>query len=377
MTLKTPARKSSRKRTHRDYANLAAGLGSDPNRWQRMVAAKDISPAPFRRMQGAELDSWLDDDENALREPVIIEQPDGLGMKMPPRDLTVEHVAEYIGEDTPLEVIGAPLPQPVWPISVRQRSHLLLLCRCRIAGRCAWLESGEVGGLHRARPVQAGEGAECHLARDLGHRAGQHGAPAENSAGLGLGGKFLAKHEEGQEQCIPQGAAVLSHGRSQCMDGTCSLLVVPFIAHAQQDWHIDFAGSSVYYHILHGSKVRRHTWDGWNTIHRAIGILLYPADSGQSSRIREVVGQRATEPGMAGGHGGRGVQSGTGGGEYYDYPYWMDPRCGECYWVYEKTSADGMQFTPVDTLVFGGNFLHSYDVATRTCIVTLRREVLK
>jgi F-box/leucine-rich repeat protein 10/11 len=22
-----------------------------------------------------------------------------------------------------------------------------------------------------------------------------------------------------------------------------------------QDWHVDFAGSSVYYHILHGSKV--------------------------------------------------------------------------------------------------------------------------
>jgi F-box/leucine-rich repeat protein 10/11 len=27
------------------------------------------------------------------------------------------------------------------------------------------------------------------------------------------------------------------------------------ISDALQDWHIDFAGSSVYYHILSGSKV--------------------------------------------------------------------------------------------------------------------------
>lgn len=108
MTLKTPARKSARKRTHRDYANLNSGLGSDPNRWQRLIESKDIKKDPFRRMQGADLESWLENDENALREPIIIEKPEGLGMKMPPPDLTVEHVAEYIGEDTPLEVIGAP-----------------------------------------------------------------------------------------------------------------------------------------------------------------------------------------------------------------------------------------------------------------------------
>lgn len=107
MTLKTPARKSARKRTQRDYANLNSGLGSDPNRWQRLIEAKDIKKDPFRRMQGADLEAWLEDDENALREPIVIEKPDGLGMKMPPPDLTVEHVAEYIGEDTPLEVIGA------------------------------------------------------------------------------------------------------------------------------------------------------------------------------------------------------------------------------------------------------------------------------
>lgn len=45
----------------------------------------------------------------------------------------------------------------------------------------------------------------------------------------------------------------------------------------------------------------------------------------------------------------------------------MDTRCGRC-----KDHRSGLcsyfllQYTPVDTLVFGGNFLHSYNMATRT-----------
>ena len=71
-----------------------------------MMENKVIKNAPFRRMKGSELDSWLDDDEAAMKEPIIFEKPDGLGMKMPPEGLTVEHIAEYIGEDVSLEVIG-------------------------------------------------------------------------------------------------------------------------------------------------------------------------------------------------------------------------------------------------------------------------------
>jgi F-box/leucine-rich repeat protein 10/11 len=69
---------------------------------------KVIKKAPFKKMKGSELDSWLEDDpDGAMKEPVIIEKPDGLGMKMPPEGLTIERVAEYVGESVPLEVIGA------------------------------------------------------------------------------------------------------------------------------------------------------------------------------------------------------------------------------------------------------------------------------
>lgn len=77
---------------------------------------KVIKKAPFKRVKGVDLDSWLENEpDNAMKEPIIIEKPDGLGMKMPPDGLTVEHVAEYIGEDVPLEVIGQLLSIP--PIS--------------------------------------------------------------------------------------------------------------------------------------------------------------------------------------------------------------------------------------------------------------------
>lgn len=107
ITMKPPARKSSRKRTQLDYANLDSGLQSDPNRWTRMLEGKTIKDDNFQRMQGSEVGlEWLESNPNAMREPFVVETPDGLGMKMPDEDFSVDSVAEVVGEDTPVEVIG-------------------------------------------------------------------------------------------------------------------------------------------------------------------------------------------------------------------------------------------------------------------------------
>jgi F-box/leucine-rich repeat protein 10/11 len=61
-------------------------------------------------MRGSDLnEEWLEDDSTAMTEPVIIEEPDGLGMMMPPSTLTVPEIANILGHNTPLEVIGTPL----------------------------------------------------------------------------------------------------------------------------------------------------------------------------------------------------------------------------------------------------------------------------
>ena len=59
-------------------------------------------------MTGAELtQDWLDSDPTAMTEPIVIEEPDGLGMAMPPSSLTVPEIATTLGHETPLEVIGS------------------------------------------------------------------------------------------------------------------------------------------------------------------------------------------------------------------------------------------------------------------------------
>jgi F-box/leucine-rich repeat protein 10/11 len=107
ITLKAPARKSDRKRNYQDYASLNLGLASDPNRWMRMLENKKFKKDTFPRMHGSNVTvEWLEEDEDAMTEPIVVEKPDGLGMKMPPSDFTVEDVAELVGEETPVEVIG-------------------------------------------------------------------------------------------------------------------------------------------------------------------------------------------------------------------------------------------------------------------------------
>ena len=130
ITVKQPTRKSSRKRAPRDYASLHAGIGvgvaspggllSDvvdgPGRWHALLREKEASGGivngsgmggVVRIMRGADVTrEWLDTDETALREPVLVESPEGLGMEMPAPGLTVSDVADIVGPDTPVEVMG-------------------------------------------------------------------------------------------------------------------------------------------------------------------------------------------------------------------------------------------------------------------------------
>jgi F-box/leucine-rich repeat protein 10/11 len=108
--LKPPARKSSRKRTQLDYANLHAGIdpaSANGSKWVAIIDTKPIQPDNFRRLQGSDLNiDWLEQDPEALKEPIVIETPDGLGMRMPDSDFTVAKVAEVVGPQIPVEVIG-------------------------------------------------------------------------------------------------------------------------------------------------------------------------------------------------------------------------------------------------------------------------------
>jgi hypothetical protein len=110
ITLLPPTRKSNRKRARLDYANIEAGLPSDqsdPNRWMHVIRDKTIHPDTFRRVKGEDLSrEWLEQDPLAMTEPIVIENAEGLGMRMPGKEFTVSNVAELVGPDTPVEVMG-------------------------------------------------------------------------------------------------------------------------------------------------------------------------------------------------------------------------------------------------------------------------------
>ncbi|KAI0302356.1 hypothetical protein B0F90DRAFT_1714157 [Multifurca ochricompacta] len=101
------------------------------------------------------------------------------------------------------------------------------------------------------------------------------------------------------------------------------------VAGAWTDWHIDFAGSSVYYHILRGSKTFlfiRPT---------ATNLALYERWSGSE------------------------IQSHTWLGDMVDEVTRVDLSEGNTMII--PTGWIHAVYTPQDALVFGGNFLHSYN----------------
>lgn len=107
---KGPTRKSTRMTAKIDYATLNEGVQADPKRWMRYLETKRIVMHSFPRMKGADVTmAWLTENEDAMTQPIIIEDPDGLGMKMPDPSFTVSDVARLVGENEKVEVLGTPI----------------------------------------------------------------------------------------------------------------------------------------------------------------------------------------------------------------------------------------------------------------------------
>lgn len=139
ITFKPPARKSARKRAQPDYATLNAGVEADPSRWLRVIQSKPIKDDEFKRMKGSDVGlEWLESDENAMKEPIVIENPEGLGMKMPDANFRVSDVADVVGYETPVEVIGR-------VTHLTYGEYPYTLCRCSNSVKLPWVDPWEVG----------------------------------------------------------------------------------------------------------------------------------------------------------------------------------------------------------------------------------------
>lgn len=113
MVVRPPPRKSERSHLNIDYTSLNLGdttnILSDQHAYNAFFegdAPRKFAPDRFERMHGKDLTKdWAE--RTGCKEPVVIPKgmSEGMGMVMP-TNLTVRKVAEMVGEDTKVEVIG-------------------------------------------------------------------------------------------------------------------------------------------------------------------------------------------------------------------------------------------------------------------------------
>lgn len=107
ITLKRPSLKSGLRATPRLVDSISNNtLANNPDkRWLEGSQARQDN---FSRMQGKDVGlEWLAADDKAMSEPIIVEEPQGLGLEMP-KGFTADDVVQHVGANHPVEVIGAP-----------------------------------------------------------------------------------------------------------------------------------------------------------------------------------------------------------------------------------------------------------------------------
>jgi hypothetical protein len=157
VTYKTPARKSTRKRNPQDYASVDSGAAPDSRRWLWNVADKMSFTDPFKRMDGVNVNlTWLEEDETAMLEPIVIESPEGLGLKMPANDFAVDDVADLLGEQTPVDVIGTSSGHDTDAALHNFSRRCLPIC-------FSGLDLGQMGRLCRERTLETRQDIQCNL----------------------------------------------------------------------------------------------------------------------------------------------------------------------------------------------------------------------
>ncbi|GAA5936996.1 hypothetical protein JCM3775_001921 [Rhodotorula graminis] len=299
-------RKSSRSTRAQgiDYANLDAHLPASVDRWSRTISAREASGAivdgftgegAFRRFEdGHELsregDEWVYGDKG-MTEPFVVVKEDGLGLKMP-RHLTVKQVAELVGPKTPLEVIDCASQSSLANWTLGQ-----------------WADYYEDPGRDKVRNVISLEVSDSRLGEMVT-------APE------------LVRKLDWVDTVWPEDMKV--PGQYPRVQKYCLMSV----SRCWTDWHVDFAGSSVFYHVLRGGKTFffiRPT---------PANLQAYEQWSGSSER-----------------------QEQTWLGDMCDQVYRMDLVEGNTAFI--PTGWIHAVYTPADSLVIGGNFLHSLNIPTQ------------
>lgn len=182
--------------------------------WYSIAESRALLKNAFPPMTAEQLTlDWLNNDPTAFTQPIFIPVSEGLDMKVLPQDMKISEIAEKVGRDYPLEVIDVASQESLssWTM-----------------GR--WADYYENGEREKVRNVISLELSETPL-RDsvVSPRIVREIDWVEKYWPAHMKGKYV--YPQVTRYCL------MSPGQSWT------------------DWHIDFSASSVYYHILRGSKV--------------------------------------------------------------------------------------------------------------------------
>ncbi|XP_022081440.1 histone lysine demethylase PHF8-like isoform X2 [Acanthaster planci] len=253
------------------------------------------------RLNGSELTvPYLE--RNGFTQPILVESKEGLGLQVPPQTFTVSDVERYVGSMRDIDAIDVPrqneckMPMRQWVdyYNSPNRDKVLNVISLEFSGtKLSNLVQApkvvrEISWVENIWPDQLPE--DCH-----------YGKPE------------VSKY---------------------CLMG---------VKDSYTDFHVDFGGTSVWYHVLRGEKVffmirptpeNLQRYEEWNSSPHQSEIFL---------------------------------------GDRVDYCYKCVVKQGHTLFI--PTGWIHAVLTPVDSLVFGGNFLHSFNIPVQIQIYNLERRL--
>ncbi|QSL65077.1 hypothetical protein MERGE_002382 [Pneumocystis wakefieldiae] len=216
-TYRPQRRKSSRPHSFVDYVSLDQGdvAMSDQHAYTVMIENKRFSKDTFRRIRGSELTKeWAENE--GFNEPVLIPTGwdyDGLEMQIP-KDLTVQKVLEILGPHEKIEVIDVPLQKEISGWSLGE-----------------WVEYYE-------KPPEKRERIRNVISLEISFsKLSEYIVRPKFVRDLDFADRMWPKDLK-EKGIFPK----------------VQLYCLMSVKNSFTDFHIDFGGTSVFYHIIKGSK---------------------------------------------------------------------------------------------------------------------------
>ncbi|KAF9094578.1 JmjC domain-containing histone demethylation protein 1 [Mortierella sp. AD031] len=300
----TVLRKSSRRQGRINYADLVNGIVSHQSKWRVLLDSHQFQPDKFERIQGKDLTlEWLR--TKGFKEPLIVKRDkdgttDGLDMKMPPETLTVDDVRDLVGPEMPVEVID-----------VATQSEQLDW------NMASWADYFKMEPKDRVYNVISLEVTDTPLADKVQRPK-------------------VVRDLDWIENFWPKALRPTEFPKVQ-------LYCLMSVRDSYTDFHIDFAGSSVFYHILSGAKTFYF-------------VEPTPTHLRKYAKWSSSADQSTT--------------------------FFGDEVSGKCYKV-ELTQGDTMMipagwihavYTPASSMVIGGNFIHSLNIPMQYRVAEIEGE---